>query len=74
MIKVRCFKCGFAFQLSEQFVANALAAEGVTGKPTHYAAQCPHCRQVNKLPLKGVRLPEPERIEASGSDESAGEG
>ncbi|MGQ9598038.1 MAG: hypothetical protein ACUVWZ_01340 [Anaerolineae bacterium] len=74
MIKIRCFKCGFAFQLSEQSVANALAAEGGTDKPTHYAAECPRCRQVNKVSLKRVRLPEPERLEASGSEESTAEG
>jgi phage FluMu protein Com len=60
MVKVRCFKCGNAFQLTEQFIANALAAEGITEKPTHYAAECPRCRQVNKVSLKRVHLPEPE--------------
>jgi len=60
MIKTRCFKCGNAYQLTEQYIANALAAEGVTGKPSHYASECPRCRQVNKIPLKRVRLPEPE--------------
>jgi hypothetical protein len=60
MVKVRCFRCGHAFQLTEQHIANALAAEGITGKPSHYVAECPHCRQANKVPLKRVRLPEPE--------------
>ncbi|HSR35206.1 MAG TPA: hypothetical protein VLY63_31940 [Anaerolineae bacterium] len=63
MVKVRCFKCGHAFQLTEQYVANALAAEGVTGKPSHYVAECPQCRQSNKVSLKRVRLPEPEEAE-----------
>jgi len=63
MIKVRCFKCGNAFQLSEQYVANALAAEGITTKPSHYAAECPRCRQINKVSLKRVRLPAPEEPE-----------
>ena len=63
MIKVRCFKCGNAFQLSEQYVANALAAEGITTKPSHYAAECPRCRQMNKVSLKRVRLPAPEEPE-----------
>ena len=60
MIKARCFRCGFAFTLTEQHIANALAAEGVTEKPSHYMAECPHCRRVNKVSLKGVRLPAPE--------------
>ena len=63
MIKVRCFKCGNAFQLTEQYVANALAAEGITRKPSHYAAECPRCRQINKVSLKRVRLPAPESAE-----------
>jgi hypothetical protein len=46
--------------LTEQFVANALAAQGITGKPTHYVSECPRCRQSNKVSLKRVRLPEPE--------------
>jgi hypothetical protein len=63
MIKTRCFKCGQAYQLTEQFVANSLAAQGVTKKPPHYAAECPRCRQVNKVSLKRVRLPEPQVTE-----------
>jgi hypothetical protein len=63
MVKVRCFKCGYAFTLTEQHIANMLASQGITDKPTHYIAECPHCRQANKVPLKRVRLPEPEKPE-----------
>ena len=63
MIKARCFRCGNAFTLAEQAVANALAVEGVTEKPTHYAAECPRCRRMNKVSLKGVHLPEPEKAD-----------
>ena len=66
MIKTRCFKCGHAFTLTEQFVANALAASGVTGKPAHYTAECPRCRQAIKVPLNRVRLPVPRRAEGTG--------
>jgi len=62
MIKTRCFKCGNAFQLTEQFVANELAAQDISGKPAHYVAECPHCRQAIKISLKRVRLPEPEDV------------
>ena len=60
MIKVRCFKCGTAFQLTEQYIANTLEAEGIARKPAHYTAECPRCRQAIKVSLKRVRLPEPE--------------
>lgn len=60
MIKTRCFKCGNAFQLTEQYIANDLAAQGIGGKPSHYVAECPHCRQAIKISLKRVRLPEAE--------------
>jgi hypothetical protein len=60
MIKVRCYKCSNAFQLTEQFIANSLAAEGITQKPAHYTAECPRCRQANKVSLKRTRLPKPE--------------
>jgi hypothetical protein len=52
MIKVRCFKCSNAFQLTEQHIANALAAEGISRKPAHYTAECPYCRQANKVSLR----------------------
>jgi len=70
MIKIRCFRCGNAFQLTEQHVANALAAEGISGKPSHYVADCPHCRHVIKVSLRGVRLPAPE---ATGEQQPGGE-
>lgn len=68
MVKVRCFKCSNAFQLTEQFIANALAAEGIEGKPSHYIAECPRCRQANKVSLKRVHLPEPEAVEDQGNE------
>ena len=68
MIKTRCFKCGHAFQLTEQNVANALAAEGVAGKPAHYTAECPRCRQAIKMSLKRVRLPKAESSEEPADD------
>ena len=71
MIKIRCFKCGNAFQLTEQFVANELANQGVSGKPSHYVAECPQCRQSNKVPLKRVRLPEPETSEEGQEEQEA---
>jgi Zn ribbon nucleic-acid-binding protein len=60
MVKVRCFKCGHAFQLTEQYIANDLANQGLEAKPPHYVIECPQCRQANKVSLKRVRLPEPE--------------
>lgn len=60
MIKIRCYKCGNAFQLTEQQVANALAAEGVSAKPSHYVTACPNCRQAIKVSLQRVRLPAAE--------------
>jgi hypothetical protein len=69
MIRARCYRCGHVFQLTEQFVANALAAEGISGKPSHYVAECPQCRQAIKIPLKRVRLPEPETPQEPGEDE-----
>lgn len=60
MIKVRCFRCGNAFSLTEQHIANSLAAQGIGGKPSLYVADCPHCRHAIKVPLRRVRLPEPE--------------
>jgi transcription elongation factor Elf1 len=74
MVKVRCFRCGQAFQLTEQFIANELAAQGFDKKPAHYVAECPNCRQSNKVSLKRVRLPAPEQAEGPAEAETAGEG
>lgn len=63
MIKARCYRCGNAFTLTEQFVANALAAEGIVKKPSHYTAECTRCRQMIKISLKGVHLPAAEATE-----------
>jgi hypothetical protein len=68
MVKVRCFKCGNAFQLTEQHIANALAADGISGKPSHYVAECTRCRQAIKVSLKRVRLPEPETAADQGDE------
>ncbi len=69
MIKARCFKCGNHFQLTEQYIANDLAAQGITEKPSHYTAECPQCRRAIKIPLKRVRLPEPEVSEEQEAEE-----
>ena len=73
MVKVRCYRCGAAFQLMEQFIANALAAQGITGKPSHYVAECPRCRRANKVSLKRVRLPEPEAVEEGAPEDTVAE-
>jgi hypothetical protein len=65
MIRTRCFRCGNAFHVAEQSIANALAAQGVARKPTHYTAECPRCRKSVKISLKRVRLPEPEPADES---------
>jgi phage FluMu protein Com len=64
MVKVRCFKCGHAFQLTEQYIANDLANQSIEGKPAHYVIECPRCRQANKVSLRRVRLPKPEETPA----------
>jgi uncharacterized C2H2 Zn-finger protein len=73
VVKVRCFKCGQAFQLTEQYIANTLAAGGITDRPTHYVAECPRCRQANKVSLKRMRLPEPEEAEEPATEEEGSE-
>lgn len=72
MIKVRCYRCGFAFNLAEQAIANDLAQQGVEGKPSHYVAECPSCRKANKVSLRRVRLPAPEPAEPEAAAEPEG--
>jgi hypothetical protein len=71
MVKVRCFKCGNAFQLTEQYIANELAIQGMEKKPAHFVAECPNCRQANKVSLRRVRLPKAEvPVEGEGQEEA----
>jgi phage FluMu protein Com len=67
MIKTRCFKCGFAYQLTEQTIANMLVVQGITQKPQYFMSECPRCRQTNKVSLRRVTLPEPEAPGEEGS-------
>ncbi len=60
MVKVRCYRCGFAFTLTEQHISNMLAAQGIAEKPTHYSTECPRCRHINKVSLARVTLPAAE--------------
>ncbi len=65
MVKVRCYRCGFAFTLTEQHISNMLAAEGIAEKPSHFSTECPRCRNINKISLARVRLPAAEQPPAA---------
>jgi len=54
MINVTCFKCGWKFTIDEEAIAEGLA-EADTPLPRHYVAECPRCRQANKVSLKRGR-------------------
>jgi phage FluMu protein Com len=53
MLKIRCFKCGWAWSMSAEAIEAALADldEGAT----HYPAECPKCRRINKIAVKQMR-------------------
>ncbi len=65
MVKVRCYRCGFAFTLTEHHIANMLAAEGIAEKPSHFSTECPRCRHMNKVSLARVTLPAAESPQAA---------
>jgi phage FluMu protein Com len=53
MLKIRCFKCGWAWSMN----AAAMQAAMQTLEPgaKHYIAECPRCRRVNKISVKQMR-------------------
>lgn len=65
MVKVRCYRCGFAFTLTEQHISNMLAAQAIAEKPSHFSTECPRCRSVNKVSLARVHLPAAEQPSAT---------
>jgi hypothetical protein len=50
----RCQYCGWAFQMSSDAVAAALAAADAT-QDRHHVEHCPRCRKALKIPLDQLR-------------------
>jgi phage FluMu protein Com len=48
-MQLRCYQCGKPYPISRETVAAALETMA-TEHQTHYHANCPHCRRVNKVP------------------------
>jgi hypothetical protein len=58
-VQIRCQNCHKPFALSKEEVTAALdsmAAEDLS----HYNAQCPHCRRVNRVSLKELQRAAPD--------------
>lgn len=53
-MQIRCFRCGWAFNLSRETMAAALANAEATGA-THHVEHCPRCRQVLKISIEQIR-------------------
>jgi phage FluMu protein Com len=53
MLKIRCFKCGWAWSMSTDAIEAALA--NLDEGATHYPVECPKCRRVNKIAVKQMR-------------------
>jgi hypothetical protein len=58
MITVTCYSCKRRFSVEEQEIADGLARLG-KANPRFYSTRCPACQAVNKVSLKGLRLPAP---------------
>jgi hypothetical protein len=53
MLKIRCFKCGWAWSMNAAAIQTAL--ETLEPGAKHYIAECPRCRRVNKVSVKQMR-------------------
>jgi len=53
MLKIRCFKCGWAWSMNPAAIQAAM--ETLEPGAKHYIAECPRCRRVNKISVKQMR-------------------
>ena len=53
MLKIRCFKCGWAWSMSPAAIQAAI--ETLEPGAKHYIAECPRCRRVNKVSVKQMQ-------------------
>jgi hypothetical protein len=53
MLKIRCFKCGWAWSMSGAAIQAAM--ETLEPGAKHYISECPRCRRVNKISVKQMR-------------------
>lgn len=71
MLKIRCFKCGWAWSMNAAAIQAAM--EELEPGAKHYIAECPRCRRVNKISVKQMRRMA-SRIPTESEPEEEGEG
>lgn len=64
MLKMRCFKCGWAWSLNPAEVGRLLTLAHEGGHTKHYMIECPQCRRANKVAVKQMRRYAPPDWEA----------
>lgn len=55
MLKMRCFKCGWAWSLNHAEVGRLLTVAHEEGMTKHVMIECPQCRRGNKVAIKQMR-------------------
>lgn len=63
-MQIRCFRCGWAFNLSRETMAAAVANAEATGA-THHVEHCPRCRQALKISIEQIRRQLPPAARAT---------
>lgn len=67
-MNVRCPYCSTAFNLSRDFVAQAVA-EADEKKQKHYGVECIKCRKLIKVPVKQMRRYVPRETESEATQD-----
>jgi hypothetical protein len=67
MLKITCFKCHWGWSLNRE--ATQAALESLGPDDEYYAAECPRCRRINKVPVKQLQRALP-RIDTADTEPS----
>jgi phage FluMu protein Com len=69
MLKIRCFKCGWAWSMNADAVKAAL--DDLDEDAMHYPAECPKCRRINKIAVKQMRRALPRQASQPAAESNA---
>jgi len=54
MLTFSCFNCGRMLTISDEEIVTVISDE-TARRVKHHTILCPHCRRVNKIPMKRIR-------------------
>lgn len=71
-MQIRCYHCHKPFALGREAVHAALDMLS-EGELSHYDAQCPHCRRINRISRQELQRAAPDWVEPKKDQEAEAE-